>query len=56
MEFVLDDWMDAVLGDTQLSGNVMLHYLSVYHDDVMNCGIGTLCGEVDRPPWMGVVF
>ena len=35
--------MDAVLGDTQLSGNVMFRYSSVCYDDVMNHGDG-LCG------------
>ena len=42
--------MDAVLGDAQLSGNVMLRYLSVCHDDVMNFDNGLLCGDVDWPP------
>ena len=33
---IVDDCMDAVLGDTHLSGNVMLPYSYVCHDDVMN--------------------
>ena len=56
MKFVVDDCMDAVLGDTQLSGNVTLHYSSVCHDDVMNLGNGLLCGYGDWPSRMEVVF
>ena len=47
MKFVVDDHMDAVLGDTQLSGIVMLCYSSVCHDDVMNIGNGLLSGDSD---------
>ena len=35
-------FMDAVLGDTQLSGNVMLRYSSVCHDDIINLGNGLM--------------
>ena len=49
MKFVVDDCMDAVLGNTSLSGNVMLRYSSVCHDDVMNIGNGLLCGDSDLP-------
>ena len=41
-EFVVDDRMDAFLGDTQLSGNVIIRYSSVCHDDVMNLDNGLL--------------
>ena len=54
--FVVDDCMDVVLGDTQLSGSVILRYSSVCHDDVMNRGNGLLCGDGDWPSQMGVVF
>ena len=40
MKFVVDDCMDAFLGDTQLNGNATLRYSSVCHDDVMNLGNG----------------
>ena len=40
--FVVDDCMDVVLGDPQLGVNVMLHYYSVCHDDVMNPGNGLM--------------
>ena len=56
MKFVVDACMDVVLGDTQLSHNVMLHYSSVCHDDVINLGNGLLCGDDDRPSVTGVVF
>ena len=49
MKFVVDDCMGAVLGDTQLRGNVMLRYSSVCHDDVINRGNGHLCGTGDWP-------
>ena len=45
MTFVADDCMVAVLGDAQLSGNVMFHYSSVCHDDVMNLGKGLQYGD-----------
>ena len=48
--------MEVVIGDTQLSGNVMLHYSSVCHDDVMNLGNGLLYGDGDWPSRTGVVF
>ena len=38
MKFVVDDCMDAVLGDIQLGGNVMLCSLSICHNDVINLG------------------
>ena len=47
MKFVVDDCIDEIQGDTQLSGNVTLHYSSVCHDDVMNLGNGLLCGDGD---------
>ena len=55
MKFVVDDCIDAILGDTQLSGNVMLRYSSVCHDDVMNLGNGLLFGDGDwpSPTWFG---
>ena len=56
MKFIVDDCMDAVLGDTQLSGNVMLRYSSVCHDDVTDLGNGLLCGDCHWPSRMGVVF
>ena len=56
MKFVVDDCMDAFLGETQLSGIVMLRYSSVYYDDVMNLGEGLLCGDNDWPSRTGVVF
>ena len=56
MKFVVDDCMDAVLGDTQLSGNVMLRYSSVCHDDVMNLGNDVLCDDTDWPYRTGIVF
>ena len=49
MKFVVDDCMDAVLGDTQLRGNVILHYSSVCHVHVVNLGNGLLCGDGDWP-------
>ena len=49
MKFVVGDCMNVVLGDTQLSGNIMLCYLSVCHDHVMNLGNGLLCGDGDWP-------
>ena len=49
MKFVVDDCVDEVLGDTQLSGNVILRYSSVCHDDVMDFGNGVLCGDGDWP-------
>ena len=52
MKFVVD----VVLGDTQLNGNVILRYSSVYHDDVMNLGNGLLCGDGDWLSPTGVVF
>ena len=56
MKFVVDDCMDAVLGDTQLIGNAILRYSSVCHGDVMNLGNGLLCSDSDWPSLMGVVF
>ena len=56
MKFVVDDFTDVVLRDTQLSGNVMLRYSSVCHEDVMNLGNGLLCGDGDWPSRTGVVF
>ena len=55
MKFVVDDCMDD-LGDAQLSGNVILRYLSVCHDDVMNLGNNLMCGDGDWPSLTGVVF
>ena len=49
MKFVADDCMDAVLKDTQPSGNVMFRYSSVCHDDVMHLGNCQLCGDADWP-------
>ena len=54
MKFFVDDCMDAVLDDTQLSDNVMLRYSFVCHDDVIN--LGFLCGDGDWPSWAGVIF
>ena len=45
MTFVADDCMVAVLGDTQIIGNVMFNYWSLCHDDVMNLGKGLQCGD-----------
>ena len=56
MKFVVDDCMDVVLGDTQLSGNVMFRFSSVCHDDVMNLGNGLLCGDGDWLSPTGIVF
>ena len=56
MKFVVDDCMDAILEDTQLSGNVMLRYSSVCPDDVMNLGNDLMCGDGDWPSLMGIVF
>ena len=50
-KFVVDDYMEEVLEDTQLSGNVIL-----CHDDVMNHGKGFLCGDSDWPSLTGVIF
>ena len=52
MKFIVDTYMDAFLGDAQLSDSVMLHYSSVCHDDVMNLGNG----DSDWPFPTGVVF
>ena len=54
--FVVDDCMDAVLGDIQQSDNIMLCYSSVCHNDVMNLGSSFLCGDGDWPFRTGVVF
>ena len=56
MKFDVVDCMNAVLGDTQLSGSVMLRYSSVCYDDVMNRGNALLCGEGDWPSRTGVLF
>ena len=50
--------MDAVLGNTQLSGNVgLIHrYSSVCHGNVINLGNGLLRGDGDWPVAKGVVF
>ena len=45
MTFVEGDCIDAVLGDTELHGSVILRYSSVCIDDVMNFGNGLLCGD-----------
>ena len=52
----MDDCMEAVVGHTQLSGNVILSYSSVCLDDVMNLGNGLLCGDGDWPSPSGVIF
>ena len=44
MKLVADDCMDAVLNDTQPSGNVTFRYSSVMH--LGNC---QLCGDADWP-------
>ena len=49
MKNVVDDCMDAVLGDTQLRGNVILCYSSVCHVHVVNLGNGLLCGDGGWP-------
>ena len=56
MKFVVDDCMDAVLGDAQLSDNIILRYSSVCYGDVMNLGNGLLCGDCDWPSRTVVVF
>ena len=56
MKFVVDDCMNAVLGYTKLSGNVILCYSSVCHDVVMNLDNGLLCGDDDWPSLTAVVF
>ena len=56
MNIVVDDCMDAVLRDTQLSGNVILRYSSLCHDDVMNLDNGLLRGNGDWPSQTEVVF
>ena len=56
MDDCMDDCMDVVLGDTQVNGDVMLHYLFVCHDDVINLGYGFLCGDVEWPSRTGVLF
>ena len=43
--------MVAVLGDTQLSGNVIL-----CNGDIMNLGNGLLCGDGYWPSRTGVLF
>ena len=53
MKFVVGDYMDAVLGETQFNGNVMLRYSFVCHDAVMNLGSPLLCGDGD---WPSVTF
>ena len=53
MKFIVDDCMDAVLGDTKLSGNVMLRYSSVCHDDVTNLSYGLLCDDGEWPSQTG---
>ena len=35
--------MDAVLGDTQFSGNVIICYSCVCHEDIMNFNNGLMC-------------
>ena len=48
LKFVVDDCMDALLRDAQLSDNVTLRYSSVCHDvDVMTLGNGLMCGDGD---------
>ena len=47
--YTLDDYMDAVLGDALLSGNVILHHSSVCHDDIINLGNSLLCGDGNWP-------
>ena len=54
MKFVVDDCMNVFLGDTHLSGIVILRYSSVCHGDVMNRGNGLLCGDGDRPSPTGI--
>ena len=56
MNFIVDDCMAVVLGDTQLSGNVIFRYTSVCHDGVMYLGNGLLCDDRDWPSPTGVVF
>ena len=57
MKFIVDACMNTVLGDTQLSGDEMLlHYSSVCHDDVMNLGNGLQCDDSDWPSRTGVIF
>ena len=56
MKFVVNDDMDAFLGDTQLSDKVKLRYPSVCHDDVMNLGNGLLCGDGTWPAQVRVIF
>ena len=56
MKFVVGDCMDAVLGDTQLSGNSIHSYSPVCHDDVINLGNGLLYGDGDWPSSTGLVF
>ena len=48
--------MNAITGDAQLSGRVMLRYSSISHVDVMNLGNGLLCCDSDWPSLIGVVF
>ena len=52
MKFIVDDCM----GDTQLSGDVILRYSSVCHDDVMNLGNDFLCDDGVWPSPTGVIF
>ena len=56
MKCVVDDCIYAVLGHTQLSGNLILRYSSVCHDDIMHIDSGTLCGEGDWSSPTGVIF
>ena len=56
MTFVVDDCMDVVLGDAQLSYNVIPRYSSVCHDNVMNLVNGLMCGDCGWSSSTGVVF